>query len=64
MAFFNAYTIFCDVPVWKKPFDFCDISSISKHPKKVRFSIHIFNLEICLLSLNNLQSLRHGVAEH
>jgi len=31
--------------------------------KKLRFSIHIFNLEGCLLSLRNLQSLRHGVAK-
>ena len=31
-------------------------------PKKLRFLIHIFNLERCTLSLDNLQLLRHGSA--
>jgi hypothetical protein len=44
-------------------FNICYKSSVPGIPKKLRFDIHIFNLNRCLLSAGNLQLLRHRVAE-
>jgi len=46
-----------------KSADFCYKSSVPGISKKLRFDIHIFNLNRCLLSVGNLQLLRHRVAE-